>query len=220
VTKQNSQRPDPFLDKLLSKMGCEFEPEDVPVRAENYATLLNCYPNVNEKVKRDSGKAHYGWLIHKTKYLYEAERHAVWENEEGELVDVTPYEPAEVEIKFVSDNNWVYSGKRVDNIRVNRTTNLLVDDFILLAEAESQALSYSSHISGNAYSIPELADTVAGHFRKLKLDLLDYINIGGKPYSACYCGLQKTYKSCHGRLLPENIKLILAKLQNRLSNPD
>jgi len=103
--QRSAQVPDVFLEKLLSKIGSEFDPESVPVHAEDYATLLNCFPNVDKKVRRDGGKPHYGWLIHKSKLLYEAERHAVWENEDGELVDGTPYEPGMNEIQFASDDN-------------------------------------------------------------------------------------------------------------------
>lgn len=218
MTNRGYQVPDVFLEKLLSQVGSEFEPERVPVCAEAYATLLNCFPNVDEKVKRDGGQPHYGWLIHKTKLLYEAERHAVWEDEDEELVDVTPYEPGVDEILFVSDNTRGYAGKPVDNIRVNRTKNPLVDDFILLAETESRALACSTQLNGNEHTIPEPAFIVADGYRKMKDEVLEFIRAGGQPHSACFCGLPKTYKSCHGSQMREDINLVMSKFQRLLGN--
>ncbi|MDF7815168.1 hypothetical protein [Hymenobacter sp. YC55] len=218
MTNRGSRLPDVFLEKLLSKVGSEFDPEPVPVHAEAYATPLNCFPNVDEKVRRAGGKPHYGWLIHKTRLLYEAERHAVWENEDGELVDVTPYEPVVDEILFVSDNNWAYVGKSIDNIRVNRTKNPLVDDFILLSETVSLALAYGSQLNG-ILTIPEPAMVVAKAYGKLKDDLHEFIRLGGQPHFACYCGVSRTYKSCHGSQLREGINMVMNKLQNLLGSP-
>ncbi|TVT36745.1 hypothetical protein FNT36_24850 [Hymenobacter setariae] len=220
MPKRSFQIPDAvYLEKLLTKVGSEFEPESVPVHPEDYARPLNCYPNVDEKVRRDGGRPHYGWSIHKTNLLYEAERHAVWENEDGELVDVTPYESGVNEIQFVSDDNWVYTGKAVDNIRVNRTQNPLVDDFILLAEAVSQAFAYGSRLDGNEHTIPQPALVVAESYQKLKDDLLEYIRLGGQPYSVCYCGLRRTYRNCHGSQLQEGIKMVMDKLHSLLGSP-
>jgi hypothetical protein len=218
MTKRHNQVPDAFLEKLLSKIGSEFEPEKVPVYAEDYATLLNCFPNVDEKVRRAGGKPHYGWSIHKTRLLYEAERHAVWENEDGDLIDVTPYESSVDEILFVSDNSWAYTGKLVDNIRVNRTKNPLVDDFILLSETVSQALAYGSQLNG-ILTIPEPAMVVAESYGKLRDDLYEFIKLGGQIYTACYCGISRTYKSCHGNQLREGINMVMNKLQGLLDSP-
>lgn len=210
------QKPDAFLKKLLSKVGSTYELEYVPVRAEAYATLLNCFPNVEEKVRRDGGRTHYGWLIHKTKLLYEAERHAVWENEDEELLDITPHEPSVDEIQFISDNNWAYTGKSVDSIRVNRTKNPLVDDFILLAEAVAQARSYGSQAEGHLI-MPAPAVEVAAFYEKMKQDLLHFIRLGGQPHFPCFCGLPASYRSCHGSQLRENTAMVLQKLQSLLS---
>lgn len=219
MTMRGYQKPDAALQKLLSKVGSEYELEDVPVRAEAYATLLNCFPNVEEKVSRDGGSPHYGWLIHKTKLLYEAERHAVWENKDGELVDITPHEPGVDEIQFIPDNNWVYAGKSVDNIRVNRTKNPLVDDVILLAEAVAQARAYGSQ-DDSYLLLPAPAVEVAAFYEKIKQDLLHFIRLGGQPHFPCFCGRPGTYRSCHGSQLRENTDMVLQKLQRVLSSPN
>ena len=207
---------DTSLEKLLARIGSEYELEEVPVHAEPYATPLNCFMNVEEKVRRDGGKAHYGWLIHETNLLYEAERHAVWEDDEEELVDITPHESGKEQIRFVSDNKWIYVGKLVDNIRINRTRNVLVDDVILLAEAVAQAQTYGNQ-SGGRLSIPEPAVQVAALYEGFKQDLLSFIKRGGKEHFPCFCGCGKSYRSCHGSQLRENTSMVLSKLRSVLS---
>jgi hypothetical protein len=212
-------KPDALLEKLLARIGSEYELEEVPVHAEPYATLLNCFMNVEEKVRRDGGKVHYGWLIHETKLLYEAERHAVWEDDKEELVDVTPHESGEEQIRFVSDNKWVYVGKSVDNIRVNRTRNVLVDDVILLAEAVAQAQAYGNQSDGSL-SIPDPAVQVAALYEGFKQDLLSFIKRGGKEHFPCFCGRGKSYRNCHGSQLRKNTNMVLDKLRSVLSKMD
>jgi hypothetical protein len=219
VAMRGDEKPDALLEKLLTRIGSEFELEEVPVRAEPYATPQNCFLNVEEKVRRDGGKVHYGWLIHETTLLYEAERHAVWEDDEEELVDVTPYEPDEERVRFVSDNKWVYAGKSVDNIRVNKTKNKLVDDVILVAEAAARAEAYGEY-SGGSLHIPEAAAQVARFYEEFKQDLLSFIKRGGKEHFPCFCGRGKSYRNCHGRQLRETTNEVLEKLRSVLSKTD
>lgn len=142
----------------------------------------------------------------------------MWENEQGDLVDVTPHEPSVTAIRFISDDHWVYTGKLVDNIRINRTKNPLVDDYILLAEAVSQAHSYGTQLSAHEFSIPESAAIVGNAYAEMKQNLYNFILRGGQLYSACYCGQGKTYKSCHGSQLRESIAITTNHLQNVLSS--
>ena len=209
-------KTDKFVEKLLTKIGSEYEPEQVPVIVEPYAKFNNCYLNVDEKVKRDGGKVHYGWAIYQSDILCEAERHAVWENEDGDLIDITPREIDFKQIMFVSNDDFVYTGHLVDNIRINLTDNPIVDDFIIVCENLEKLYTLGQRIDEEKLSIPVPVAKLIYQFEKLKTTYLTFIYSGGRPNSKCLCGGQKSYKNCHGQTLKQNINADMAELKNNL----
>lgn len=207
---------DPFVKKLLSRIPSEYAPESVPVCLEEYARPLNCYFNVEEKVGRDGGQVHYGWSIYQTDLLCEAERHAVWEDEDGNLIDITPHEVELTHILFVPDNDFVYEGQQVDNIRVNLTTNPLVDDFILVCETVEKIHSYGRRVSDSLVELPEACGDVNVKYESWKEALLGLIKSGGRPHKTCFCGGLKNYKNCHGSLLQAAVNRDMLNLKKDL----
>lgn len=192
---------DRHVSALLDKMKVDFEPEIVPVKIEAYAKPRNCYINVDEKVLRDGGSVHYGWIIWKSKILCEAERHAVWENEFGDLIDITPQEEVADKVMFVSDNDFIYSGQSVDNIRLNITNNPVVDDFIYLCELIEKFFTFCQRIDDESVSIPPNVAPYINKYQILKSNAWSFIHTGGKMGSSCYCGSIYTYSKCHGKNL-------------------
>ena len=77
---------------LIERIGSEYEYEIVPVKVEDYSKPLSCFPNVEKKVCLDGGSIYYGWKVHFGNYIAEAERHAVWMNDDDELICITPTE--------------------------------------------------------------------------------------------------------------------------------
>jgi hypothetical protein len=207
---------DKFVEKLLTKITSEYEPEQVPVILETYAKRNNCYLNVDEKVKRDGGKAHYGWTIYQTDILCEAERHAVWENDEGDLIDITPRDIDLQQIMFVSDNDFVYTGQLVDNIRVNITDNPIVDDFILVCVNLEELYTFGQRVNDEQMNIPAPAATLINEYENLKNGYFAYIYSGGRPNSKCLCGGQKNYKNCHGQTLKQSINADMTEVRKVL----
>lgn len=122
--------------RLLNKLGVKEDPVIVPVQPEIYAQLHECYFNVMEKVRRDGGHLHCGWHISPYgRFIVEAERHAVWEDDKGNLIDISPSEIHEEKILFVSDKtDDIDLCMKTDNVRLNITNNKVVDDFISLCE--------------------------------------------------------------------------------------
>ena len=192
-----------FVEELLNRIDAEYSPEIIPVRIEDYAEELNCYENVDKKVSIDGGKTHYGWVIYETDLLCEAERHAVWENEEEELIDITPREIPTEQVIFVSDNNFTYSGQFIDNIRVNITKNKVVDDFILICETESQLYASGERLDSMQIKLPPKAAELISKYQQLKIQFESYIKAGNNEKSKCFCDSQKFYKNCcQGQLRP------------------
>ncbi|MBW2975493.1 hypothetical protein KY366_07265, partial [Candidatus Woesearchaeota archaeon] len=100
----------------------EIDPTTNPVFVEvapPKETLYNeCYGNVEEQVKKKGGKIEYGWIIWENPKIYlEAEFHAVWINNEGEYIDITPKKDKEKSILFLKDSKRKFTGSLIDNIR-------------------------------------------------------------------------------------------------------
>lgn len=194
-----------FVKKLLDKINSEFEPEQVSVKIEEYSERLNCFKNVDRKVELDGGKVHYGWVIYHTNILSEAERHAVWENENEELIDITPREIDFNQIMFVSDNNFEYHGQIIDNYRVNITKNKVVDHFIKVCETLSKFYSLGTRKDDWELEIEPHVGKIIYEYEDLKSQMELYIIKGGNLRTKCICCGNKNYKNCHGKTLIERI---------------
>lgn len=188
-----------FVERLLDKLEVEFNPEIIPVVVDSSARKNNCFINVDEKVKRDGGKVHYGWVVFQTDILCEAERHAVWENPKGDLIDITPRDVHFDRIMFVSDNEFVYTGQLVDNVRLNTTKNPVVDDFIAISEIIEDLYGHGNRIDEKRITFPEHIGKVILTYETLKQCYLTFIREGGKPSMMCFCDSGKVYHSCHGK---------------------
>ena len=196
------QEIDDFVESILNKIDAEFDPELIPVKPETYCKPLNCYINVDKKIEKDGGKPHYGWAILRGPFMCEAERHAVWESSANELIDVTPRERIQSDqIMFVSDNDFVYSGQLVDNVRVNVTNNKVVDHTIRACEILEFFYSYGERIDDDKMHIdPEIGKTIA-EYEQLKNTLFGFLEAHGKMNSKCICNGSKNYKNCHGKTI-------------------
>lgn len=195
-----------FVKKLLEKIDSEFEPEQVTVRIEKYSEKLNCFANVDRKVELDGGKVHYGWVIFQTNILCEAERHAVWENQNEELFDITPRDIDFDQIMFVPDNDFQYKGQVIDNYRVNITKNKVVDHFIKVCETLSKFYSLGIRKDDWQLEIESHVEKIIYEYEDLKSQLEFYIIGGGNFNTKCICGGNKNYKNCHGKTLIERIE--------------
>lgn len=194
------------IEKLLTKLNVEFEPEIVPVLIEDYSQERQCYNNVEQKIKNDGGKIHYGWIIHQTNLLCEAEHHAVWENDNMELIDITPNQNGDNEILFVSANNYIYNGKDVDNVRVNATNNSVVDDFILVCETIGKLYAFGNRINKTEIKIPDEAIIrMINEYLEIKEIYLYFINNKSNERSLCFCGGAKSYQNCCKSLVQQTV---------------
>lgn len=184
------------IEKLLSKLNAEFEPEIVPIIPEPYAKYEQCFNNVAEKVKRDGGSVHYGWAVFLSQIICEGERHAVWESPEGELLDITPRDPEVDRIMFISDNNLVYKGQIIDNVRINITNNRLVDDYILFSESIERLYTYGRRMNEDQIALPEPLLKIQLRFFEDREKVLEWLRNGYTHESPCSCGNSLSYENC------------------------
>lgn len=203
-----------YVEMLMDKLNAEFEAEFVPVVPALFSKEEQCFNNVAEKVKRDGGSSHYGWAVWQSDIICEGERHAVWESPEGNLVDITPRDSLS-QILFISDNNLDYRGQLIDNVRINITSNKIVDDYIFLLECVELLFTYGNLINEDRIDLPEPVAFLQQGFQEMSGTLLKYMFLGGTPETECFCAKGRAYQYCHGENIKENIESHIREIDKR-----
>lgn len=208
---ENTTNYSRHLEKLLNKLGAEFEPELVRIVPEDYSRPLFCFQNVEEKIKRLGGRAHYGWAIYEHQYFVEAERHAVWESPTDDLMDITPRNEDLTELLFVSDENYKYTGQYTDNVRVSNTLNIVVDHFFQASESLTKLYQLCDR-TGDHISGAEALIQLIGLYEHRKGVYFNYVNTGANARSLCLCKKNKSYVNCCGKNFDQMMKKELAMI--------
>lgn len=96
----------PRVDKYVSEFCRKLSPKERPVfltvQPPNWSRQDYCNKNVERMIQLHGGGMSLGYKIWYVPSLYiEAERHAVWLNPEGELVDITFNKDGETNILFL-----------------------------------------------------------------------------------------------------------------------
>lgn len=195
------------VNKLVEIIDPSHEPLYVDVKVEKGAAISDCFQVVQQKVKNHGSKMIFGWQIWETNNLIEAECHAIWESPRGVLVDITPKEFPVSKILFVEDEYINYTGEQIDNVRLNKTDNPLVDDLITVCKCIFEF--YNRGERAKLYDLSGVLNSEqVGHLQYLKYlqQLISFmIEAGNSRDSACGCGGRKKYKDCHGENLVEKI---------------
>jgi hypothetical protein len=98
---------------FASELGAD-RPRYVEVKPWTKASVLNCFLNVQERVKLVSGSIVHGWIIWEQPPLcLEAHFHAVWQKPEAKLIDITPPQDGEKRILFCRDPKRFWTGTKV-----------------------------------------------------------------------------------------------------------
>lgn len=190
----------PAVRILINKINATHEELYLTVEPEKDAEELDCFPTVQKKVEQCGGKMIMGWQIWETKHLVEAECHAVWEDENEELHDITP-KPRNIDkILFVEDANLKYEEKQIDNIRINKSKNNLVDDLIDVCEAIHRFDNKDER--AYQYDLTDILNDEQKTHRAYLNELKDCINFmlekGSNKQSLCPCQSGPKFIECHG----------------------
>ncbi|OEJ98616.1 hypothetical protein A8C32_05295 [Flavivirga aquatica] len=146
------------MHKILDLINSSNTPIKVSLNPEPYAKINNCFYNVEDKISKDKGDIIYGWKLHETVYLQEAERHAIWKSPEGYLLDITPDPNYNTEILFLEeDGDWMFDGSYNGNLKVNNTDNPLIDDLILVDKTITSLWRKGNRISRTHINVPDIA---------------------------------------------------------------
>lgn len=161
----------------------------------------DCFNVVQRHVEKHGGKRIMGWEVRKWNGYLEAEAHAVWENENLELIDVSP-KPEVLRFDtclFIEDPRLSYEGKQIGNHYLNVTSNSVVDDLIEVSKLffylQNKGIRANYHDLSEILSQEEIREIT--EIVNWRLNLVRYIHLGGNDKSTCYCGSGKRYKNCH-----------------------
>lgn len=199
-----------YFKKLEAILNADFEPIEIFCELEEDAKALDCFNIVMAKVKTYGGKMILGWQVWQTNLLMEAEAHAVWEDEDGKLHDISPksHHIPFPKIMFIEDSRMNYEGKQIQSIRLNITNNGVVDDLIIaskfffyLQNKGERANYYDLSEILNDMEIEEIKTAV-----NWKSQLQQFATYGNTEKSLCFCGSSKIYKNCHHKELKKLTK--------------
>jgi len=191
---------DEHICKITELLQNDGNPLYVAVRPNNNALINECFPNVDEKIKKDGGRRVIGWQIWKTKHLIEAEFHAVWASDSDELLDITPKLIPCSKILFLEDKVRNYHGCQVDNVRVNISSNTLVNDLILVCETLFKIGNKGDRAYQHKLTLTGEELQMWGILNDMKQGLTYMLSQGSTPHQLCFCGGDK-YRKCHGKFL-------------------
>ena len=200
------QLNDSDLIKIIKLIKLEAEPIMVNVKPEEYSIVNECFPNVKKKIERDGGRQIIGWQVWKTKIMIEAEFHAVWESQDGNLIDITPKQIPMSMITFLPDAQRNYEGQQVNNIRLNITDNLIVDDFIGMAKVEFDFLNKGDRKFQHKVALNESEQQEYNIIRICKDNLELMVFRDQSRRSVCFCGSGNFYEDCCYQIVKEFIR--------------
>ena len=152
-------------------------------------------------MKANDGKIQYGWIIWEIPEIFiEAEFHAVWINNDGDYLDITPKSDGEERILFLLDSKKKFDGKLIDNIRKplvdNAHTRTMVKFGKKKFEVESKYFTGDLNYAIPNQEIEELEryreSTLSSEIQRDKLD--GKIKVGRNE--SCPCGSGIKYKKC------------------------
>lgn len=183
--------------ELCNMIVPDSSPIYVSVCEDRTASMNECFPNVDKIVILKGGRRVNGWCIWKfANILIEAEAHAVWKDESGNLIDITPHNGGEKQILFLPDNNLVYEGKNIDNVRMPLTNSHLVKEYISLnEELFAIVASYKPHEMVDVEDLPKQYFVICDRLHELGILFHTKVERNDK----CPCGSGLKYKKCCGK---------------------
>jgi len=195
------------VQQLIDRIGSEYMHEIVPIVPEADAKPGSSYNNVKNKVARDGGNIVYGWAVSSGDFICEGEHYAVWEDNDGNLTDITPHQPEADNLLFIPDDRYSYEGKHIAGIRVSAGDNPLIAHLILLSDMKDFLLQFATRVDDENINFNTYTGNMYNHYNALRENVLLYLADGGKMGTPCYCKSLRPYSKCHGKNLVKAIDI-------------
>ncbi len=120
----------------------------------------------------------------------------MWQNPEGEMIDITPHDNGERQILFLRDDIMVYSGEQIGNIRLALTGSPLAAELIDLSEKTEEIMS--EYKPGTKIPVTELQRKLTPLASKRQA-LIMQLSRKAERNDPCPCMSGLKYKKCCGR---------------------
>ena len=157
----------------------------------------DCFNNVSRYTVSNGGKQINGWTIwQRANILIEFEAHAVWQNSDGDLIDITPHD-REGQILFLPDMKVDYKGYPIPNKRFALTDSPLVAEYIgLWEEYDALCAQYPAY---TPIKINAGTHEAYVYKRKAEIESIFQKDVGRNDLCPCQSGLK--FKKCCGLYL-------------------
>ncbi len=183
--------------ELCNRIVPDAKPEYVPVEAQEWSLPRECFPNVQKMVRERGGQQVNGWAIWQwANILVEAEAHAVWENPEGQLIDITTHVDGESRILFLRDDNKMYTGQQIGNVRLALTGSPLAAELVVLGDRIDVVMC--SYKPGTEIPLSELRCRLRP-LKERREAIVKMLNQKAGRNETCPCQSGLKYKKCCGR---------------------
>lgn len=203
----NTRPADPraaHVKRFCASIVPDATPISMAINPELGCEALDCFGNVRRKILKSGGSISYGWSIWEWPGVFiEAEHHAVYREEEGRLIDLTPPSDNMTRSRtFLADSSAVYDfqneGQRRDNHRLALTDDPLIAEFFQTASAFNEIMSSIPGVGEVAVDVATARKLQAVQIEnnRLLLKLLMKYTPKGAP---CFCGSGLKFKRCHGQ---------------------
>lgn len=176
------------------------EPFFVDVIPHEESEYQECFPNVQNYIKKFGGKLQHGWTIWEiSKKFIEAEFHAVWVDDNGKYLDISPKPDNEEKILFLKDSEREFTGEPVGNIRKVLLDTAEFRTIKIIGEKQFEVLK--KYWDGSKSIIPTSEmDNLMKLEQEILFSELQKDKLSGKVKigrnESCPCGSDKKYKKC------------------------
>jgi len=207
------------IEKLINIIGSDYDYEIVPLLKTTNSKPLQCFSNVENKVALCGGAIYYGWSVHFGSYIIEAERHAVWQDEDENLFCITPHPSNKTEVIFIPDNRKVEFSDQIDNVRLNNSGLKIVDDWINICENINLLYNrFTKRVDDEQVIVPTEVGKVINIMENYRSLLYNLIKQKESDKVKCFCekGIndKRKYFDCHSKKIKEDFKTYLDELEN------
>lgn len=191
------------LKKLCSKIAKDQMPLYIDVHPADGAISNECFTLVEAAIEKNGGHSLLGWTLWELPGVFlEAEFHSIWIKPTGEMTDITPKKRPVSKILFLPDNQAIYTGRQINNIRQATSSDPCVTQYLSTFDAQFELLNRGDRAYQHGEII--LTDSEADEFQKIQIQqatlspqvyrLVNMIS----AYTPCPCSSGKKVKWCHG----------------------
>lgn len=190
------------LTKTIEEWCQEINPGHSPVyinvdRRLSSGNEEDCFANVARKMAAEGGSFQFGWAIWEwADLILEAEFWAVWVDERGQWLDVTPRSRGD-KLLFLPDDRITPQGKPVDSILKPIFEHPLVVEYLQVNKTIWQITDQMTEAGKNDLAVCEAVAPYIEHKSRLEKDLESLAGGIGRN-DRCTCGSGKKFKNCCG----------------------